>query len=133
MPAVLNQIVREKIEQLGMRRRVTLRAEIARRRDDTTPKMMLPQTIDDHARKQIAGALIDIGEPVCKCRAAQWRACVFWRFALPLFFGRAHEHAKKSGLRFVELLVWIAAFDDESFLVKIRPLRVETNRGQSFG
>src|SRR4051812_9700303 len=49
-PIVFHELVRQPIEQLGMRRRLTHRAEIVARRDDSLAEMMLPKAVDNNSR-----------------------------------------------------------------------------------
>ena len=57
LPAVLDQLAGEIIEQLGMRRRIALDAEIVRRADDAAAHVVLPEAIDDDAGEEVAGAI----------------------------------------------------------------------------
>ena len=47
-----------------MRRPFALDAEVARRGDDAAAEVVLPEPVDDHARQQLAGAVVDVGDPV---------------------------------------------------------------------
>ena len=51
-PALANQLRRQPVEQLGVRRWLPAHAEIAGRGDDPPAEVMLPETIHDHPRGQ---------------------------------------------------------------------------------
>ena len=51
-PARLDQAQRQVVEQLGMRRRSAIAAEIARRVDDAGAKVVLPEPVHQDARRQ---------------------------------------------------------------------------------
>ncbi len=51
-PAALDELERQPVEQLRMRRRLAHLAEVARRADDAFAEMMLPDPVHHHARGQ---------------------------------------------------------------------------------
>ena len=69
-PAVADQLAGQPVEQLGMRRRLPLLAEVARRGDDPAAEVVLPEPVDDHPGQQVARAPVDVGEPVGQGRPA---------------------------------------------------------------
>src|SRR5215831_8787451 len=60
-PAALDELLCQVIEQLRIRRSLTARAEVVRRRDDTFAEMILPDTVDHHTGSQ---GVVRIGDPV---------------------------------------------------------------------
>ena len=62
-PAVLHQLDRQPVEQLGMRRRVALCAEVFAARDDPCAKVRLPDAVHLDARGRGAAPIDDpVGE-----------------------------------------------------------------------
>ena len=58
LPAVLDEPGGQPVQQLGMRRRITRRAEVARGPHQTDPEVVLPDPVDDHAGRQgVAGSV----------------------------------------------------------------------------
>ena len=56
-PAALDEGMGQPVEQLGMRRRLAVLAEVARRRDDPPAEMLLPDPVDHHPGGQrVVGA-----------------------------------------------------------------------------
>ena len=52
VPAMLDKILREPVEQFGVRGRRSLQAQIIRRADDSRAKHHLPNAIHRHASEQ---------------------------------------------------------------------------------
>src|SRR5262249_20245943 len=63
LPFSRNQLARQPIQQLRMRRWFAAGSEVAGRGHDAAAHVMLPEAIDDHARQQPAGALVHVGKP----------------------------------------------------------------------
>src|SRR5262245_37955043 len=51
-PSAFDELDRQPIEQRGMRRLLAARTEIFRRRDQPRADILLPDAVDDHARRQ---------------------------------------------------------------------------------
>src|SRR6185436_7692842 len=51
-PAARDELEREPVEELGMRRALALRAEVLARRDEPAPEDALPRAVDEDARRQ---------------------------------------------------------------------------------
>src|SRR5260221_12145421 len=66
-PAVLDEADGQPVEQLGMSRPRALRAEVIGSRDNTSSKMILPNAIDDHARRQ---RIVRPGQPARERKTA---------------------------------------------------------------
>ena len=59
-----HEFAREPVEQFRVRRPLAAKAEVARGRDDALAEMMLPEPIDDHARRQ---RIVLRRDPVRQC------------------------------------------------------------------
>ena len=79
-PAIVHELRGQPVQQFGMRRHAAAMAEIAGRRHQALPEVILPDAVDHHARGQ---RIVFAGDPVrqalCDCpwrwrrRAAQGR------------------------------------------------------------
>src|SRR5437870_5063623 len=61
--AVLDELVRQPLQQLGVSRRLAPAAEIARRRYNALAQVMLPEPINNNAGQQVAGAAMKVRQP----------------------------------------------------------------------
>src|SRR5262249_33494213 len=134
-PTLLYQLARQPLQQFGVRRLVALQTKVARRIDDATPEMMLPQAIDNHSRQEMPRTLFDIAQPVAQRAAEIWRPRASRRFLLPahLFVFGAHQHLQKALRDHAGFLVGVPAFEKMRTGQKIAPLTVQANRRQPFG
>ena len=123
---IANQLAREPVEQLGVRRLFALRAKITRRGNNPAAEMMLPETIHDHSRQQLACAGVHICQPIGQGGAFESRVRSRGHSFLPMLFlvRCAHQHLQKPRVRFLLLLVEIASREKPGLIVKIRALSV---------
>ena len=62
-PAALHELGRQPFQQFRVRGRVTARAEIVHRANQSLTKVMLPDPVHDHAGDERAGTVLDIRHP----------------------------------------------------------------------
>ena len=76
---LVDQLARQPIEQLGMRRPAAAEAKVAGRADQPLTKMMMPDAIDHHSRSE---RIVRAGDPSGQCQA-------------PLGLGRVGRQAQR--------------------------------------
>lgn len=85
-PTAPNEFAGEPIEKLRIARSLALRAEIVWRRDNAPTEMVLPDAIDHYTSRELASAVIDISNPICKRAATVGCRAAGRRFDLPFLF-----------------------------------------------
>ncbi len=122
-PAVFDQIRRQPIQQFRMTRSLAGNAEIIRRGNKASTKMMLPQSIDHDARGKATCTLFGIGHPVCQGRASEAGTIpAFRRADLPMrqFNTGRSQNLQKSGVHDFLLLMDVAAFEQMRLRIEMR-------------
>ncbi len=105
VPAALDELVCQPVEQFRMRRGRRLRAEVVGVFDEAAAEMSLPDAVDDHAGDERIGR---VGEPAGQCRATPRDA---GRRPIDLgdWLGLGGEDREETGPHFAERLVVAAA------------------------
>ena len=120
LPAVLDEVVRQPVQQFGMRRTLAHRAEVRRRADQAMTEMMKPDAVHQHTRHQRIRPCRQpsrIGQP---SSAGRKRRVFLWQDGL--LSGR-HEHAQAAGRDRLLRLPRIAAMKEMRHRNLVRRLR----------
>src|SRR5437868_1959274 len=112
----------------------SLHAKVVRRGNNTAPKMVLPQAIDNRPGQKLTGAVFGIGDPIGQRTTAITRFATFGRSQLPMFFAlrRGHQHLQKALRRLPHLLVAVAALEEIGLREKIGALRMMSQWRHAF-
>src|SRR5262245_18850197 len=97
-PAVLNELAGEPVEQLRMRRGIDARAKIVGGADQTPAEVVLPQPVDQDARRQ---RVLGPTQPACEGSAVR-----------PALLGLTDEHLWEAGLNARPFAVRVAPLED---------------------
>ena len=133
-PIMCHQFARQPVEQLRVGRLLALEAEVAGRAHQTLAEMVLPEPIDDDASQQMAGALVDVGDPGGQGFAAVGGAPTGRRSRLPVFFDlrAARQHLREALRGDAVLLVGVAALEEVGLVEEVGALRVQPQGRQTF-
>ena len=101
VPAALDELRREPVQQFRVRGPFTLRADVAGSFHETGAKELLPEAIHGHARRE---RMFGADEPPCEIEAIGGRTAG----------GQRRQHMRHAGRHRVAALIVLAAFENES-------------------
>ena len=137
LPIVLDQAESQPVEQLGMGGWLGLGAEIVRRGHEPVAEVMLPQTVHYDAGRNVAGSILDIGQPSAQGSPPVGGAdtCGSWDLPMRRVLSIANEKGQEGLRNRLAFFVRVSAAQKKHLLVEMgisAPVRMVLDRLVAF-